>query len=404
MTVLEMLYARGFYTYLHGFGAIDFWLTGKYTSNSIFISTNASTIDLAKLFENLRYPGVDLADAAVTDENEKTYFFKCIDSIDDNKPSFILLDFYQDCKTKKFHDPHGIYPILKEIRDNLIKQKTDDNQYDFFQILKNGINPNIDSYRVLTDTALFISKYFNYDCGTDIQINKIAALFNLKECSPPCQEEQRLFLTELITSLNPGHGLELLKESGFIKSLWAELAILEEADQSKDFHPEGNAWEHTLETFRHRKTGSSKARGQRITNNTAGSVYDLRLSLGLLLHDTGKPIASSTSNHRYEGHAQLGEIQARRFLDRLGFDQSLINDICFLVLNHMLPAALPRLPLYRTEQILSSPLFPLLLELYRCDESSSFKGLDGYYESSAAYQQFLRNRRVTPTDQRTEES
>jgi poly(A) polymerase len=42
---------------------------------------------------------------------------------------------------------------------------------------------------------------------------------------------------------------------------------------------------------------------------------------------------------------------------------------------------------------MASPLFPVLLELYRCDESSSFKGLDGYYESSAVYQSYLRNRR-----------
>jgi poly(A) polymerase len=59
----------------------------------------------------------------------------------------------------------------------------------------------------------------------------------------------------------------------------------------------------------------------------------------------------------------------------------------------MLPAALPRLPLIRTQEIMESPLFPTLMELYRCDESSSFKGLDGYYESSAAYQTYLRNRR-----------
>jgi hypothetical protein len=38
-----------------------------------------------------------------------------------------------------------------------------------------------------------------------------------------------------------------------------------------------------------------------------------------------------------------------------------------------MPAALPRLPLTRTQAALESPLFPLLLELYRCDESSSFK-------------------------------
>jgi poly(A) polymerase len=59
----------------------------------------------------------------------------------------------------------------------------------------------------------------------------------------------------------------------------------------------------------------------------------------------------------------------------------------------MLPAALPRLPLSKTAEVLESGMFPTLLELYRCDESSSFKGLDGYYESSAAYQAYLRNRR-----------
>ena len=44
-------------------------------------------------------------------------------------------------------------------------------------------------------------------------------------------------------------------------------------------------------------------------------------------------------------------------------------------------------------EIMSSLLFPTLLELYRCDESSSFKGLDGYYRSSAAYQSYLKHRR-----------
>jgi poly(A) polymerase len=59
----------------------------------------------------------------------------------------------------------------------------------------------------------------------------------------------------------------------------------------------------------------------------------------------------------------------------------------------MLPAAVKRLPLSRTQDVLESPLFPTLLELYRCDESSSFKGLDGYYKSSAAYQAYLKQRR-----------
>jgi poly(A) polymerase len=158
--------------------------------------------------------------------------------------------------------------------------------------------------------------------------------------------------------------------------------MLDDVDHSKEFHPEGNVWKHTLETFRYRKTTG---------HNPA--AYDLRLSLGLLLHDVGKPLSASSGSRRFNGHAEAGARAARKFLEHLEFDGLFIEDIYYLVKNHMLPAALPRLPLIRTQAILESPLFPTLLELYRCDESSSFKGLDGYYESSAAYQSYLRNRR-----------
>jgi poly(A) polymerase len=134
-----------------------------------------------------------------------------------------------------------------------------------------------------------------------------------------------------------------------------------------------------METFRYRKPAGH--------NRTA---YDLRLSLGLLLHDMGKPLAASSGKRRFAGHAELGAGAARRFLERLDFDAAVIEDIYYLVKNHMIPAALPRLPLTRTRKIMESDLFPTLMELYRCDESSSFKGLDAYYKSSAVYQGYLR--------------
>ncbi|MCL2270008.1 MAG: HD domain-containing protein, partial [Treponema sp.] len=161
---------------------------------------------------------------------------------------------------------------------------------------------------------------------------------------------------------------------------WPELAALDNVDHSKEFHPEGNVWKHTMETMRYRKTP-----GQ------AG--FDLRLSLGLLLHDVGKPLSEASGRRRFNGHAELGEPLARRFLERLGFEAPLVRDVCYLVRNHMLPAALSRLPLKRTGEIMESFLFPTLLELYRCDESSSFKGLDNYYQNSAAYQSYLKHRR-----------
>jgi poly(A) polymerase len=58
----------------------------------------------------------------------------------------------------------------------------------------------------------------------------------------------------------------------------------------------------------------------------------------------------------------------------------------------MLPPFIAKLATYRTEHVMSSPLFPLLLELYRCDVSATYRGPDGYYEACKVYRRFLRNK------------
>jgi poly(A) polymerase len=359
----------GFPVYLHGFSAIDSYL-GRNSTAVIQVLCGADLADLARLFEGLRFPGVAFADAAV-DEDGKTWYFRCEDAdVHSRRHSFSFLEFYQDCKSRRFHDPNGIYPLLRYTRDGVEYDEIGD-------MVKwwKTINTYADTCCVLFDAARILSKYFPETKNREI--NAIAA-----ELGPVSLgiEEQRLLLTMLLDAVNPAPGFELLKNCGFIATHWPELAVLDDVEHSNEFHPEGNVWKHTMETLRYRKAG----------NNVP---IDLRLSLGLLMHDVGKPLAESAGSRRFDGHAELGERQARRFLKRLGFESSLIRDVCYLVRNHMLPAALSRLPLIRTGEIMASPLFPTLLELYRCDESSSFKGLDGYYQSSAAYKAYLKYRR-----------
>jgi poly(A) polymerase len=386
---LAVLSAAGFSVCFHGFSAIDAYL-GRRPALDVRLLTNAGVTDLARLFEGLRFPGADIADAAL-DGTEWVLYFECADSGEsapacgmgfpfpaaDYRPSFTLLEWYQDWKSRRFYDPHGLYPLLRRIQSGF---RGAAGGFSVPDMLRDSLDPGAERCRALMDAALIAAKYLpGEEAGG--QIKRIAELFRgLREGPRPGEEEQRLLLAGLLTAPNPGFGLELLKRGGFIGEFWPELAGMDDVDHSKEFHPEGNVWKHTLETFRYRKAGQK-------------AVYDLRLSLGLLLHDAGKPIAESAGSRRFDGHAELGERQARRFLERLGFAPALITDVCYLVRNHMLPAALPRLPLTRTGGIMASPLFPTLLELYRCDESSSFKGLDGYYESSAAYQSYLRYRR-----------
>jgi poly(A) polymerase len=229
-------------------------------------------------------------------------------------------------------------------------------------------------WRVIMDAALLLARY-----GKNAVPEGFSGVPETSQADPG-PETQRAFLICLLVSPRPELGLKLLKGSGFLDEFWSELARFDDVDQSKEFHPEGNVWNHTLETFRYRKKISS-------------GTYDLRLSLGLLLHDIGKPISASFGSRRFDGHAELGAKAAARFLERLEFEPSIIEDIFFLVKNHMLPAALKRLPLTKTSGTMASPLFPTLMELYRCDESSSFKGLDCYHENSAAYQAYLKNLR-----------
>jgi poly(A) polymerase len=181
-------------------------------------------------------------------------------------------------------------------------------------------------------------------------------------------------LTALLVSRAPQAGLALLDAAGFIDNYWPTLAALKNVHHSKDFHPEGGGWEHTLETLRYRSTP------------------DLTLSLALLLHDVGKPLTQSTGRTRFAAHAERGERVARRFLTQLGFEDALANNVCFRVRHHMLPAAIPRLPLETTAPVMASPLFPQLLELYRCDESSSFKPLDAYHRAADFYRRFAAHR------------
>ena len=370
--ICSSLADKGYLVKFHGYSALDKYL-GLPALPYLWVETNADISVLARLFENLRFPGAQVADGAI-DTPEATCYFRCLDPTEEkeNNLSLSLFSFVYNWQSRRFHDPLGLYPLLRNIRSG--KDLSVENEDTAVSLRDIRFNPEAGRYRLIMDSAMLLARYGIPDFFSGFS----ETLEHCRLTPPPGPEAQRAFLSCLVVSPRPDIGLEFLKLYGFIDELWPEFACFDTVDHSKEFHPEGNVWNHTLETFRHRKAGTNGA-------------FDLGLSLGLLLHDSGKPISESYGNHRFEGHAELGASAAVRFLERLEFKPSLIDDVFFLVKNHMLPAALKRLPLVKTREIMASPLFPTLMELYRCDESSSFKGLDGYYKNSAAYQSYLKN-------------
>ncbi len=314
--------------------------------------------DLAELAgedHELEYPGVEEADAVLT-ENDESIYIKCIDSVEDvPEHPFSVCNLLYDSGRNVFYDKPGCYPELRKRELRLIS--------DSFQSY---------SWRLNLESAVLISRY-GFSLSEELLENVMTGTSGYSE--EPSVLYQNLMLEKILTGKNPANGLSFLKKTGFIDEFWPELAALSGLDHSKEYHPEGDVWKHTLETFSYRKT------------------TDLTLSLALLLHDIGKPDSKQADGNRFDRHAQIGSSTAFRFMKKLGFESEMIKNVCYLVERHMLPAAIPRLPAYRIESDMSSSLFPILLEVFRCDLLSTFRSPEPYYDACRTYKSFLKNKK-----------
>lgn len=351
MTVFEEL-ADGRITYYYTYiSALDKFFR-KENREVVYLTVECSLVDLAKLFSDLHFPAVDGIDGAV-ERDGTTFYFTVHDEPGTRFPtySFPVLNLVYDPQRDIFLDPYDVYPQLRRPEIHFPGDPL-------------HADPAV-GLQALMDAALLAARY---DYLPEAPIPQIS-----EETPNVSPELHRGFVRNLFCGTSPWEGLELLMRAGFVERFWPALLPMNRTDQSKGHHPEGNVWVHSLETLRYRKT------------------TDLVLSLSLFLHDCGKPYSQRKGEKRFDGHAEKGAEIARSFLRRLGFDAGIIEDVFFLVKYHMVPGALAVLPVYRTEKLMASPLFPVLLELYRCDLSSTYRGPDGYYEACKVYRAYLRN-------------
>jgi len=299
-------------------------------------------VGLARTVDGLAYPGLPYADAIAEADVARRIRYRCSDG--GSRAAYPQTRLERLADPKCFEARGGVYVKLRD---------------------KTPVPDQAAPELVLFEAAILASRYPYDPDPAYLPVSPTGISI----------EYQRDLLDLVVTGARPDKAFDLLLRSGFVAAWWPELSELALVPHVKDFHPEGDAWRHTMETFSHRKTP------------------DLVLSLALLLHDTGKPDAVSSGGRRFDRHSELGERTARSFLTRLGYPRVTVDAVAYLVRFHMLPAALPRVPPSSIGAILDDPLFPVLLELYRCDELSTFRGPDGYYEACAAYKSYLKNSR-----------
>ncbi len=335
MEVLKKILQYGFDVKLVSFSAIDLYLSSKIKDKYVYIVTNANLVEISRLFDEIIY-GFELFDFGIK-ENGKIYLIKSGDYPDF---PFIIQYFSYDFKTKKFKN---IFESFNHIKRNQTFLKEDFNH----QLI------------TLIENAKLIAKY-----NIEIVVNYPNIKF-----SPLNSNSQKELLTMILSGDYPDIGFELLLNNNFIEYYWPELYKMIDVEQIKDFHPEGNVWQHTMETFKYRKR------------------KNFILSLALLFHDIGKAFTHEFDNKRFYRHAQIGANICENFLKKLEFDKNTIKEVKSLVKYHMLPEAIEKIPKHKLEIIKEEVDLNLLFELYRADISSSYKKLNNYYK----FKKYIKN-------------
>lgn len=126
-------------------------------------------------------------------------------------------------------------------------------------------------------------------------------------------------------SADPALGLDFLEQSGLL-NFWPGLAALPGTPQNELYHPEGDAWRHTVlvvETISRLELPPEADR--------------LVLVLAGLLHDIGKPLVTVNQNGFWlsRGHAQAGAPLALDFLTSIRAPERVVRPVLKLVERHM---------------------------------------------------------------------
>lgn len=211
-----------------------------------------------------------------------------------------------DIISEEFIDPFG---GIKDIKENILRTP----DAEFF------IQDPLRFFRVMQ----FIGRFKFYP---DNKLNDICKTMVIKDLSKERIEHE--FEKLLLLSSRPSLGIRWLNDISRLKEILPELANTIGVPQDPIWHPEGDVFEHSMQTL--------DAAARYILHN-----IDRRLELlfASLCHDLGKYSTTEFFKghwHSYN-HAQAGAPLAASMLSRISTKKQMIKNICLLIKHHMDP-------------------------------------------------------------------
>ena len=130
--------------------------------------------------------------------------------------------------------------------------------------------------------------------------------------------------------------------------------------QSPDYHPEGDVWQHTLLLLQQLPAGAPET-----------------LALGALLHDVAKPQCAGRRGERitFYGHPAIGADLAVAICQRLRRSRTTWERVDYLVRHHLRLTQAPEMRLATLKKMLAEEGFEELCRVARLDALASSRDL-----------------------------
>lgn len=128
--------------------------------------------------------------------------------------------------------------------------------------------------------------------------------------------------------IKPSMGLKALKNIGWI-TMFPELNDLIGCEQEPEWHPEGDAFEHTCQCI--------DAMAEIAEREGFSKEQKIRMFFGILCHDMGKPETTAIRKGRITsyGHAEAGIKIAESFMNRIGAPKDITLAAMEMTREHM---------------------------------------------------------------------
>lgn len=169
-------------------------------------------------------------------------------------------------------------------------------------------------------------------------------------------------ITRILTEGGARKGFELLDSTGLLKVLLPEIEAMKGVEQSPDYHPEGDVFQHTMLLL------------DQLQSPTETLAY------GCLLHDVAKPLCVRRDGDRltFYGHTEQGAEIAEEILKRLKRSRATWERVVYLVRNHLRHTQAPKMRLSTLKRFLGEENIDELLELTRIDALAANGDLQYY--------------------------